>query len=105
MTGNEAAALKTLKAMKREKKFTDEQEEKIRRMIEAYEEGNISKAYTSSIMKELKDAADLMEAYYIFENIIPDRFLFDRQELVIKHEGEKQVILSEYLVSGGNNGK
>lgn len=105
MTGNEASALKTLKAMKREKKFTDEQEEKIRRMIEAYENGNISKAYTSSIMKELKDAADLMEAYYIFENIIPDKFLSDRQELVIKHEGEKQVILSEYLVPGGNNGE
>lgn len=104
MAGNEASALKTLKAMKRVKTFTDEQESNIAKLIEAYEKGNISKTYTSAIMKELKDIEDLSAAYFVFINNIPDRFLTDRREIVIKHEGEKQVILSEYLVPGGNNG-
>ena len=44
-------------------------------------------------MKELKNANDLIEAYFVFENNIPDRLLDNRQELVIKREGEK-IILS-----------
>jgi len=102
-TGNEASVLKTLRAMKRIRTFTDEQDTIIVRLIKAYEEGNISKAYTNNIMKDLrnlKDSNDIVEAYYAFVNNIPDKLLTERQEIVIKHEGEKQVILSEYLNGG-----
>ena len=103
--GNEASLLKTLKAMKREKTFTDEQDAIIAKMIAAYEDGNVSGSYSKTIKKELKDANDLVEVYYVFVNNIPEKLLSDRQELVIKHEGEKQVILSEYLLPGGTDGK
>ena len=103
-SGNEATILKTLKAMKRVKTFTDEQDAVIERLIKAYEEGNVSKSYSSAIMKELKDAADLVEAYYVIVNIIPDKLLTDRRDVVIKRDGEKQVILSEYLIPGGSDG-
>ena len=90
--------------MRREKTFTDEQDAIIEKMITAYEEGNVSGSYSKTIKKELKDANDLVEAYYVFVNNIPEKLLSDRQELVIKHEGEKQVILSEYLLPGGTDG-
>ena len=104
LTGNDRIVLKYLRAMKRVKTFIDEQDATIDKLINAYEEGNISKSYTNAIVRELKKTDDPMEAYYIITGIIPDKLLEERRDAVIKHEGKKQVILSEYIIPGENHG-
>lgn len=98
--GNEAHILKTLKALQTVKTFTDDQETMIKRLIAAYESGNISKSYSSAIVKELKQANDLLEAYYVITNNIPESLLSTKKDVVIKHPGSTEIILSDYLVSG-----
>ena len=98
--GNEAHILKTLKALQRVKTFTDDQEAMIKRLIEAYENGNISKSYSSAIMKGLKQVGDPIEAYYVITNNIPDALLSKKQAPAVKHPGTTEIILSDYLVPG-----
>ena len=98
--GNEAFILKTLKWLKTVKTFTDDQEVMIKRLISAYENGNISKSYSSSIVKGLKQISDPHEAYYIITNNIPEKLLLPKKELAMKHPGTTEIILSDYLVSG-----
>ena len=98
--GNEAQILKMLRALLRVKTFTDDQEATIKRLIAAYESGNISKAYSSNIVKELKNVEDPIESYFVIVNNIPDSVLKARKAQTVKYEGVKEIILSDYLVPG-----
>lgn len=79
------------------KTFTEEQEEKIKRMIEAWENGDIPAADTKNILKSIKNTEDGVEAYYKIVTQINDKYLEGRKHMTIKHDGEKQVILSCYM--------
>ena len=79
------------------KTFTDEQEERIKQMIEAWENGDIPAADTKNILKSIKNIEDGVEAYYKIDEQIDDKYLEGRRQMAIKHDGEKQVILSCYL--------
>ena len=98
--GNEAQILKMLRALLRVKTFTDDQEATIKRLIEAYEAGNISKAYSSNIVKDLKNVEDPIETYYVIVNNIPDSVLKAKKVQTVRYEGVKEIILSDYLVPG-----
>ena len=77
--------------------MTDDQEEVIGRLIRAYENGDIPQNITKKIWKELKEADDLTVAYFTITNSVPDQYLYERKDAVLKSTGEKQVILSCYL--------
>lgn len=99
--GNDAQVLKILKSLKRVKTFTEEQEEIINKLTNVYEEGNVAKAYSANIMKEMKDVEDPVEAFYVIANNIPESILETKKVAKQdRYEGKKEVILSEYLVSG-----
>ncbi len=79
------------------KTFTEEQEEKIKRMIEVWENGDIPATDTKNILKSIKNIEDGVEAYYKIVEQIDDKYLEGRRQMAIKHDGEKQVILSCYM--------
>ncbi len=79
------------------KTFTEEQEEKIKRMIEVWENGDIPVTDTKNILKSIKNIEDGVEAYYKIAEQIDDKYLEGRRQMTIKHDGEKQVILSCYM--------
>lgn len=79
------------------KTFTEEQEEKIKRMIEVWENGDIPATDTKNILKSIKNIEDGVEAYYKIVEQIDDKYLEGRRQMTIKHDGEKQVILSCYM--------
>ena len=79
------------------KTFTEEQEEKIKRMIEVWENGDIPATDTKNILKSIKNIEDGVEAYYKIAEQIDDKYLEGRRQMTIKHDGEKQVILSCYM--------
>ncbi len=79
------------------KTFTEEQEEKIKRMIEVWENGDIPVTDTKNILKSIKNIEDGVEAYYKIVEQIDDKYLMGRRQMTIKRDGEKQVILSCYM--------
>jgi len=82
------------------KTFTDEQEKKIKRMIEVWENGDIPAADTKNILKSLKNIEDGMEAYYKIIEQVDEKYFYGRRQVTVKQEGEKQVLLSCYMKGG-----
>lgn len=79
------------------KTFTDEQEEKLKRMIEVWENGDVPAADTKNILKSIKNVEDGVEAYYKVVEQLDDKYFEGRKQMILKQDGEKQVILSCYM--------
>ncbi|MCM1399371.1 MAG: phospholipase D-like domain-containing protein [Clostridium sp.] len=79
------------------KTFTDDQEEKIKRMIEVWENGDVPAADTKNILKAIKNIEDGVEAYYKIVEIMDEKYLEGRRQIKFRQDGEKQVILSCYM--------
>lgn len=79
------------------KTFTDEQEEKLKRMIEVWENGDVPAADTKNILKSIKNVEDGVEAYYKIVEQLDDKYFEGRKQMILKQDGEKQVILSCYM--------
>lgn len=98
VAGNDQKMVRILKALLRVKSFTDEQEEKIKRMIEAWENGDIPAADTKAILKEIKTISDGVQAFYKIESMVDDKYFEGRKRATNKIDGEKkEVILSCYM--------
>lgn len=97
LRGNDRVVMGYIRAMLNEPTFTEEQEEDIKRLQRAYENGDIPQQITKKIVKEAKTVTDLGSLYFVIMNQVPDEYLYDRREAVLPNEGEKQVILSCYL--------
>lgn len=79
------------------KTFTDEQEEKLKRMIEVWENGDVPAADTKNILKSIKNVEDGVEAYYKIVEQVDDKYFEGRKQTTLKQDGDKQVILSCYM--------
>ncbi len=79
------------------KTFTEEQEENIKKMIEAWENGDIPAADTKNILKSIKNIEDGVEAYYKIVSQVDEKYFMGRKQSVLNQDGEKQVILSCYM--------
>ena len=97
LKGNDLKVATVLRAMKKEPTLTDDQEDVIKRLLTAYENGDIPQNITKNIVKELKSTEDLGTAYFTITNMVPDQYLYERRDAILHTEGEKQVILSCYL--------
>lgn len=78
--------------------FTDDEEEKIKRMIEIWENGDVPSNDTKNIIKSIKNVADGVEAYHKIVSQVDDKYFAGRKQVASRAEGEeKQVILSCYM--------
>ena len=97
VAGNDQKIIRYLKALLSVKGFTDEQEDKIKRMIEVWENGDIPANDTKNILKSIKNIDDPIQAYYQIEGQLDDKYFEGRKSVASKVDGEKQVILSCYM--------
>lgn len=97
VAGNDQKIIRYLKALYSVKGFTDEQEDKIKRMIEVWENGDIPANDTKNILKSIKNIDDPIQAYYQIEGQLDDKYFEGRKSVASKVDGEKQVILSCYM--------
>lgn len=98
VAGNDQKMIRYLRALQSIKSFTDDQEEKIRRMIKIWENGDVPANDTKAILKEIKNVEDGVEAYYKIEGMLDDKYFEGRKQIENKVDGEKkEVILSCYM--------
>ena len=97
VAGNDQKIIRYLKGLLRIKGFTDEQEDKLKRMIEVWENGDIPANVSKSIVKSLKNIEPGVEAYYQIIGQVDDKYLEGRKPVINSISGEKQVILSCYM--------
>ncbi|MCL0065052.1 phospholipase D-like domain-containing protein [Dehalococcoidia bacterium] len=103
-----AQVLKTLKAtLKVTQRFTDEQEDYLKKVIRQLEEGAIPKQTTKKTLKALNslksDLTNPLKVLAIVQHNIPERLLESHYvEYSHRFSGKREVILSLYLI-GKNN--
>ncbi|MGL4485250.1 MAG: helicase-related protein, partial [Anaerovoracaceae bacterium] len=96
-TGNEAKIIKTIKGIAASRMLTNEEEEYILKVKEAYEAGKIPKWISKNINKDLKEATEPIAAYHAIANQIPELYIKEDEGKAKAAKAEKQVILSMYL--------
>jgi hypothetical protein len=109
---NEQDEILTIKALKKNNvfnskyeapRFTNDEEEKIKRMIEIWENGDVPSNDTKNILKSIKNVADGVEAYHKIVSQVDDKYFAGRKQVASRAEGEeKQVILSCYMKGAKN---
>lgn len=97
LRGNDMKVMHVLRALQNEPTLTDDQEDIVKRLIRAFENGDIPQNVTKSIVKELGQTEDLGETYFVISNNVPDQYLYERKDAVLTYDGDKQVILSCYM--------
>lgn len=104
--GRDAATqmLKILKALKDLRKFTEDQEIYLRKVIREVEEGGLPKQTTKNtlkeLQKELKNGLNPLKILGVLQKNIPSDLLKEHiVESAAQTSGPREVILSEYLVS------
>ena len=102
VAGNDAKVIRLLRAIKSEPTLTDDQEETIERLITLWEDGEIPSKISKDVMKKSKTVSDVLELYYEIMKLVPESYLEPTKEQKSLVEGEKQVILSCFLKTGGN---
>ena len=101
--GSDAKIIKILKAISRCKTFTDDQEELIFIMKNAWEEGNIPVRITKEVLKQIKGINDAMKIFYEIVEIVPEKYFEERKDnRRINISGDIKIILSSYLKKGGD---
>lgn len=101
VAGNDAKVIRLLRAIKSEPTLTDDQEEIIDRLITLWEDGEIPSKISKDVMKKSKTVSDVLELYYEIMKLVPKSYLESTKEQKSLVEGEKQVILSCFLKTGG----
>jgi hypothetical protein len=97
IAANDQKIIRYLRGLLSVKELTDEQEDKIKQMIEIWENGDIPSADTKNILKSIKNIDDGIEAYFQIIGQVDDKYFEGRNQKANKVEGEKQVILSCYM--------
>jgi superfamily II DNA/RNA helicase len=99
VAGNDAKIIRLLKAIKAEPTLTDDQEEKLDRLIALWENGEIPAKVSKDVLKKSKLVTDVLELYYEILKLVPETYFEDKAKQAVQVDGEKQVILSCYLKS------
>lgn len=101
IAGGDAKMIKLLKALTKCQKFTEPQEENLQKMLELWQNGEISAMLTKEILSDVKNIDDPVQAYFEIYDRIPERYFAGRGQKKKELTGEKQVILSCYLKNRG----
>ena len=101
VSGNDAKIIRLLKAMKTEPRFTDDQDQTIEKLISLWENGEIPAKVSKDVMKRSKVVGDVLELYYEILKLVPPTYFEERKSQKAQVDGEKQIVLSCYLKTGG----
>lgn len=101
VAGNDAKIIRLLKAMKTEPRLTDDQEQTIDKLIMLWENGEIPAKVSKDVMKKSKVVGDVLELYYEVLKLVPPTYFEERKSQKTQVDGEKQIVLSCYLKTGG----
>ncbi len=101
VAGNDAKIIRLLKAIKSEPRLTDDQEEKIDRMISLWENGEIPAKVSKDVLKKSKQVSDVLELYYEILKLVPETYFEEKSKQETQVDGVKQVVLSCYLKAEG----
>ena len=101
VAGNDAKIIRLLKAMKKEPRLTDDQEQIIDKLILLWENGEIPAKVSKDVMKKSKVVGDVLELYYEILKLVPPTYFEERKSQKAQVDGEKQIVLSCYLETGG----
>lgn len=101
VAGNDAKIIRLLKAMKTEQRLTDDQEQMIDKLIMLWENGEIPPKVSKDVMKKSKVVGDVLELYYEVLKLVPPTYFEERKSQKTQVDGEKQIVLSCYLKTGG----
>ncbi|MED0667950.1 helicase-related protein [Bacillus badius] len=98
-SGNDSKVLKFVKALSNINTLTDDQEEKLKRLNEQLEEGNLPASITKDIIKNIKGLKEPLKIYYGIINEVPEKYLVTKRELRNLHNksSKTEIILSAYL--------
>ncbi len=98
IAGNDAKVIRTLKALKSAPQLTEDQEEKVAKMISLWENGDIPAKVSKDVVKKMNNApADVVELYYAILNLVPPIYFAEKKKSTARVDGDKQVILSCFL--------
>ena len=101
VAGNDAKIIRLLKAMKTDPRLTDDQEQTIEKLIVLWENGEIPAKVSKDVMKKSKVVGDVLELYYEILKLVPPTYFEERKSQKTQVDGEKQIVLSCYLKTGG----
>lgn len=101
VAGNDAKIIKILKAIRNDPRLTDDQEEMVDKLEGLWERGEIPAKISKDVVKKSKVVVDALELYYEIMKIVPPIYLEEKRKVQTKVDGEKQIVLSCYLKSGG----
>lgn len=102
VAGNDAKVIRLLKAMRSEPTLTDDQEMIVDRLISLWENGELPAKISKDILKKSKTVSDVLELYYEIMKLVPETYFEEKKTKKSLVDGEKQVVLSCYLMTGGN---
>ena len=99
---NEAYVIKRLKAkeIRHFKGFTDEDEEFLKRVLEAYEAGIIPKNTTKKIKKAIEREINPHKVLATLKRFIPTSLLSGKKTATVPPLAKREIILSAYLKAG-----
>ncbi len=103
VAGNDAKIIRLLKAIRSDPRLTDDQEEKIEKLISLWENGEIPAKVGKDVLKKSKVVADGLELYYEILKIVPAAYFEEKKSRQAQVDGEKQIVLSCYLKTGGRS--
>lgn len=101
VAGNDAKIIRLLKAMKADPRLTDDQEEMIDKLVSLWENGEIPAKVGKTVMKKSKVVTDVLELYYEILRLVPTTYFEEHKSQKAQVDGEKQIVLSCYLKTGG----
>lgn len=101
VAGNDAKMIKLLKALSKCRRFTEPQEETLRKMLELWQNGEIPANITKDILRLFKAETDELQIFAEIYDRIPDRYFVGRNVKRVEVDGAKQVILSCYIENEG----
>ena len=81
--------------------MTDDQEETIDKLISLWENGEIPAKVGKDVMKKSKVVTDVLELYYEIMKLVPTTYFEEHKSQQAQVDGEKQIVLSCYLKTGG----
>ena len=101
VAGNDAKIIRLLKAIKADPRLTDDQEETIDKLVSLWENGEIPAKVGKDVMKKSKVVTDVLELYYEILKLVPTTYFEEHKSQQAQVDGEKQIVLSCYLKTGG----
>jgi superfamily II DNA/RNA helicase len=101
----ESKLLQTIKAIKAYTGFTEGDEEYLNRLLKITEEGALPKQTAKKLINAIAGEKDPLKILSVLRRGIPQEFFKEHiSETAAETSGPREVILSEYLISGENTG-